>query len=789
MTEVKTTFGGFPDPMADKRTKDSREYILAYAKAMYGQFGRYGLRVFYNDRIKYRNLANYALGLQPLDKYKRRMDVWNEDEPGKDTFINIDWQILNLATKFVNIMSNKITDAGYDVECHPIDPLALDARKNIEYKMKAVMEHREWFSQMGLELNPEKLGFDPAMLPDHSDELEIHMNMTYKDRFAMEAEMAIKLHMTNNDFEQVRKEIVRDSVIYGVMSAETRNDKNGNTKIKRIPPESVIIGNSISEDFKNVTHGGYIENITFSELQVSAGKQFTQDQYEEIKNGYYAPKSANQYLFMGASNIASDGIQEQMISVMKFYYKTSVTSTYIKKKDKRGNDRLYPQGPNTQAKEGQELIRDTYEVVYEGMWIVNSNFIYNYGMMNDMEVDPLNPCATRIPLHVICPNMLNGNTISILHSCIPILDQIQLNWLQFQHMVAQVVPDGHAIDLDALIEAPLGKGGKNFTPRQVLDMYFKKGILAYSGKGQANRGGNGVPVQPMENGNYAKAFGFLNNVFALINLLRQVSGMNEGVDASTPSPDALVGTLQIAAQGADQALGYLYKADRLMVKHIAESCIRLTQNAVRNGEVSGYIDSIGISSVNFWKVSTDITAHQYGMQIVAQPTQAEWMEFYRDLADAVKTGVVSLSDKIVMQEMTNLKQARQYMAMIERRRKKEAMEMQQMTMQQQAQLNQESMAATEQMKQQTIQLETQSKLAIVQAEEAKELRVLDKKYGYDLELKRMELDQKDDAAQLQARTTIVDTTLKSQAQIDKQNHDREEREIKEEKKEKEKTAA
>ncbi len=786
MANVNLTFGGFPDPMATKKVKDSKEYILAYAKAMYGQFGTYGLRMFYNDRAKYRNLANYAMGMQSVDKYKNRMDIWPTDEPGKQSFVNIDWQIFNLATKFVNIISNKITDAGFDVQCHPIDPLALETRKDIEYKMKSIMEHREWLTQMGIALNPEELGFDPAMLPDHSDELEIHMNMTYKDRFAMEAEMAVKLHMTNNDFDQIRKEYARDSVIYGVMGVETRNDKKGNTKIKRIPVEAIIASNSVSEDFKNITYGGYMENITFAELQMAAGNQFTEEQYEEIKSGYYTPKSASQYAFPNNVNLPTDGYQEKMITVMKFYYKTGITNNYVKKKDKRGNNRLYPEGPYVQDKEGKEILRDTYEVVYEGTWIVNSNFIYNYGMMNDMEMDPLNPCETRIPLHIICPNMLNGQTISILNSCLPIFDQIQLSWLKYQHLMAQIVPDGHAIDLDLLVEAPLGKAGKNFTPAEVIDMYLKKGILAYSGKGLQNRGG-GLPITPMTNANYEKAFGLLNNIFIHINLLRQISGMNEAVDASTPAPDALVGTSQLAIEGADQQLGHFVKADRTMIKNISESLIRLTQNSIRRGDVSGYVDSIGISSVNFWKVSADITTHQYGLQILTHPSKLEWAEFYKDLADAVAKGTITLSDKIVLQEMTNLKEARQYMAMMERRRKKEAMAMQQQSIQQQAELNQQNMLAAEQAKQQTLQMELTLKSALVEKEMQKELAVLDRKYMHDKDLKQMELAQKDDAAQLQARAKIIDTTVKTQAQIDKQRHDQEEKEKKEE--EKEKTAA
>lgn len=777
--ELNISSSGFPNPMADKKQKDSKAYILQYARAMYNQFGISGPRMFYNDRVKYRKLAKYAIGMQPIDQYKKRMDVWDEDEPGKDTFVNINWDVLNLASKFVNIMTNKITDSGFDVQCIPIDPIALDAKRDIEYKMRAMMDHKSWLDGLGVNLNPEKLGFDPSMLPDHSDELEIFMAMNYKDRFAMNAEMAIRLHFNNNDFDQIRREYNRDAVIFGVQCVETRNDKHGNTKIKRIPPESLIVGNSTSEDFKNVTHGGYIENITFAELRASAGNQLSQDDYEEVLKTLYSDKPSTFDYLNGGWDISYSGHQEQMVTVMKFYYKTSITNTYVKKQDKRGNNRLYPQGPNTQPKEGQELLKDSYEVVYEGTWILKSDLIYNYGMMNDMEVDPKNPCATRIPLHVICPNMLNGQTVSILYSCIPILDQIQLSWSQYQHMMAQVVPDGHAIDLDAIAEAALGKGGKNFTPKQVMNMYFKKGILPYSGKRMSGKGGNGVPIQPMQNGNYEKAFGMLNNVFVHINLLRQISGMNEGVDASTPAPGALVGTLQIAQQGADEALGYLFKTDKLMVKNVAESLIRLTQNAIRNGDIEGYIDSIGLSSVNYWKVSKDITAHQFGLQIVTRPTKADWMAFYDRIAQAYAKGLITATDLTALEEITNLKQARQYLAMTERRRQKESIQLQQQNIEQQAKLNQENAVATEQMKQQTLQMELALKGGLIEKQNFANIAEIREKYAFEIQLEQMRLGQKADDAQLAARTNVVTTTLKTQAQIMQKEQREEEKEAKE----------
>ncbi len=763
--ELKSNASGFPNPLATKEEKDSKEYIAQYARAINSNFTKFGLRILSNDKVKYRNLANYYLGLQQVDKYKRRMESFNEDEPGKESFLNIDWQVINLAYKFVNIMVDKVVSTGYDVQLDAIDPLALDLRKEIENKMKSVMEYKAWIDEMGVKLNAEELGFDPSLLPDHSDGLQIHMDMSVKDEFAMEAEMAIMMHMNNNDFEQVRKEIIRDGVIYGIMAGETRNErKSGYTKIKRVSPETMIIGNSKSEDFKDVGYGGYLESITFQELQTAAGSQFTEAEYKDIYQSFSSELGYNDPRIPATTNsLLRSG--ERMVQVLKFYYKTDINNTFIKKKDSRGNNRLYPQGGKPKENSQHQVIRDSYEVVYEGMWIVGSDYIYDYGMMNDMEIDCDDPCSTRIPLHVIYPNMLNGLSNSVLQSCLPIFDSINLSWYGFQNMMAQIIPDGVAINQDALAEIALGSTGKKASPKDIMDLYFKKGMLIYSGKGLDGQQ-NGVPIIAMQNGNQDKAMGHLNNIFTQINILRQITGMNEGVDASTPSPDALVGTMQIAAQGANAALGHIFGADRLMVKHISESLIMLTQCAVRRGEVSGYVSSVGIGATKFWTINKDITLRKFGFNIVVRPSQAEWADLYAKVGDALAKGIIDYSDYSIIREMTNLKEARKYMSVVEKRKKREEAQQQQAMMQQQGDLNIQATQAAEQMKQQTLQLEVQLKTALVQAELQKEMAILDKKYGYDIQLKSMEMQQKSEAADQQARTKIVDTTFKNQNNLE-----------------------
>lgn len=97
--------------------------------------------------------------------------------------------------------------------------------------------------------------------------------------------------------------------------------------------------------------------------------------------------------------------------------------------------------------------------------------------------------------------------------------------------------------------------------------------------------------------------------------------------------------------------------------------------------------------------------------------------------------------------------------------RKEAQQQQQAAIEQQGQVNQQSTMVTEQAKQQTLQMEIQLKSELAKMERETQLKVLDRKYGYDIQLKQMEMQQKTEAADTAARAKIVDTALKNQTAL------------------------
>jgi hypothetical protein len=768
----------FPNPNVDPKEKNTAKYILQYGKAMNHHFNKNGFKMLYNDSANYRKIIQFYQGENPISTFQRRLDCWNDETGGSEGFVNINWQQLNFAYKFINIIVEKAIKAEHDIIATPIDPTSVIERSKRKNMMKAVMDNKDLLNnlgQSGIKVSKDQLGFDPANMPETPEELDIYMEMSDKDELALHAEIACEIVFNQNNFEQIRTEYLRYVALVGVCGVELRNTKDGFTKMKMIPVESLIISNSTTEDFRDKKYGGYVENITFSELKIAAGNQFNDEQYNEIYEKHASLMDVNVANNYQNNYVNNNYGVEKMVKVLVFYFKSYDEHSYEKKKDRNGNRKMYKtsygRGSSEEYKKKyageREIIKDGYENVYEGRMILGSDFIYNWGPMNDTESKKDSCRETTIPIHMVAPNMINGKVVSFMYSMMPIFEEIQINWLQFQHAISKYIPDGQAIDIDSLIEAPLGKGGAQMKPKEVMDMFFKTGILVYKGSKLNGANPNALPVRPIVNSNIEKATGFLNNMLTLLNVLREQSGINSAIDASTPAPDALVGTQNLALQGSENALGFLYRADKSMLKSLANSAVLLTQNLVKRKKVTGLTKSMGTNSVQYWEVNKDICLKDYAIDISARPTQVEWNDFYLTLKDALAKGQIDGDDYADIMRVKNLKLASQLLKVSKKKRAKQKQEADQANIQAQAQANQDSAVAIEQAAQATLTLEYKLKKDFELSIRKEDANLLHIKYGYEGQLKGVELQSKENQKHIESKTKIVTKAMDAEIQSEK----------------------
>jgi len=144
--------------------------------------------------------------------------------------------------------------------------------------------------------------------------------------------------------------------------------------------------------------------------------------------------------------------------------------------------------------------------------------------------------------------MYKGAIESLVRRMITFADLIQIVHLKLQQVISRVVPDGVFIDADGLNEVDLGTGAA-YNPEDALKLYFQTGSVigrSYTQDGEFNNAR--VPIQELgTNSGQAKMASLISSYNHYLNMIRDVTGLNEARDATTPNPDALVGLQKLAA--------------------------------------------------------------------------------------------------------------------------------------------------------------------------------------------------------------------------------------------------
>lgn len=764
-----------PDALASDEEKKSSEYGLKYAKYIHSFYKKNGSKdMFYNAREMYKELVKYAQGDQSIDQYKRRMNVWDTKD---NSWVNLDWSVRNYATKRVNVAIGMMIAEKYDVIFKAIDPLALNQQKDIKARAKAYLDNKAFIESLGITSS-----FLPPELQDKiiesNQELEVHMNMDYKHRYEMEMELGVFLCLEANKYEQLKKEIAFDWIVLGPGACRVELDSNGFPKLIYVDPKEMIVPFSKFEDFRDIPWVGHVPEMTIHDLRQRAGKQFTEDQYRDINQRYNTDKLDEDDC---VKDYPGNSQQSPKIKVMHFSFLSDMEDVYEKSTNSHGNTRFIKIKDKTRGTSDQfkdkvnengvkyrdngkyQIFRDKYKVVYEGYWIVGSDYIFDYGLKTNMEVSKTNFTDTRLPYHIFAPNMKDGKVVSIMQQMRPKLDDIQHTVLRIQHTIASAVPKGVKINHEALLNANIaGAGNKRMSPTDLLQLYFQRGIVFYNETDGSGLPGAPRPIEEMENGMARDFLNYLELLRTELMALDEIIGTNQITSASTPHQDTLKGVAELSVAATNNAFSFLFHAQRSVYKDVCKSLATLYVDSIKNGGAKLMAEAMGQDSMDFISDQSEASIHQYGLRVVIKPTDQDWNAFYAQISDAVTKGVITISDMFFIKKVDNLKEAEQVFLVREAKRSKEAQAAKEQDVQMNAQVQQQSnqqATANEVLK---ITEEAKSKIAVL--EKQKELIILEYQLKGDLLDKEIRLQGfvKSGHIQQEGQNKLADTHMKNE---------------------------
>jgi len=756
MRDVKIDINkaAFPDQFVSDKEKKTDQFGLQVGQAIQYEWFRkdgYNCR-FYNQWAEFHRLRLYARGEQSIAKYKDELSV-----DGDLSYLNLDWTPVPIIPKFVDIVVNGMSDRLFDVKCVAMDAMSAEKRNSFQRDVEKNVQAKDLFLQIEKDFQVPMFTQGPKNLPETDTEMELYMQLNYKPGIEIANEIAINTMLKENHYEDLRKRVDRDITTLGIGICKHSFQQGDGIRVEYVDPANVVYSYTEDPYFNDVFYWGELKTVPIGEL-VKIDPDITNEEMEEISK--YSQAWYDYYNV--AAMYENSMFSRDTCTLLYFNYKTTNSFVYKKKQLAEGtfktvqkDDQFNP--PQEMMDEGKfERVEKKIDVWYEGVMVMGTNILLKWDMMENM-VRPNSANQYAWPNYVACaPKIYKGTYESLVRRMIPFADLIQMTHLKIQQVVSKVVPDGVFIDADGLSEVDLGTGAA-YNPEDALRLYFQTGSVvgrSYTQDGEFNNARQPISQLNSNSGN-GKMQMLIGNYNHYLNMLRQVTGLNEARDASTPDPNSLVGVQKLAALNSNVATRHILKASLFITQRLAE-CL-----SIRTADVLEYADfkdefamQIGKYNLGILEEIKNLYLYDFGIFIEMAPDEEQKQQLEANIQMALQQGGIDLEDAIDIRTINNLKLANQLLKV---KRKQSAAEKQQQEQQKQAmqgQQQQQLQQQAAQSKMQQIQQELQAKIQIKQAEIAFEIekqkneadlkrRLMDVEFNYNMQLRGMEQSQID----------------------------------------------
>lgn len=759
----------FPSQVASDQEKLSLDYGLKVGKAIEDEWFKRdgGVYRFHSNQETFHTRRQYARGEQSIQKYKDELSI-----NGDLSYLNLDWKPVPIIPKFVDIVVNGISERTYDVKAFSQDPFGIEKRTKYMESILRDMKTRELSDFAEAAFGISMYENDKETLPENNEELELHMQLTYKQSVEIAEEQAIRTLLEDNKYENIRKRINYDLTVLGMACVKNSFNTSEGIKVEYVDPASLVYSFSESPYFDDIYYVGEVKNVPINELK----KQFPEledDQLDEIlkksihDRGHYSNSPRNNHT-----------VDVNTAQVLYFNYKTYMNEVYKVKETGSGaskvilkDDQFNPPA-DLEGKFGK--ISRSLEVVYEGALILGTDIMLKWELSKNMMRPKSDDAKVKMNYSMVAPRIYQGRIESLVSRITSFADMIQLTHLKLQQVLTRMVPDGIYIDADGLAEIDLGNG-TNYNPQEALNMFFQTGSIigrSFTSEGDMNPGK--VPIQEVTSGAGGQKIGALIQTYNYyLQMIRDVTGLNEARDGSTPDKNALVGVQKLAAANSNTATRHILQSSLFLTAELAECLsLRISDVIEFSPTREALINKIGAHNTAIISELHDIHLHDFGIFIELAPDEEEKQLLENNIQQALAQQSVNLEDAIDVREIKNVKLANQLLKLRRKKKQERDQKVAQQNMQAQAQANaqtQQAVAAAEAQKQQVIsqskaqlaQLQAQLDMQKLQQEAQIKRDLMAEEFKYNMQLRNVDVkgqenrdskkeDRKDERTKIQA---------------------------------------
>ena len=762
MTQTTGQYSQFPSQAVSDAEKQSLDYGFRVAKAIEQDwFNRDGnIGRFYQSANEYHNLRLYARGEQAIGKYKDEFSV-----NGDLSYLNLDWKPVPIIPKFVDIVVNGMQDRLFSIKAVGQDPIATDRKTKFVQDVEKDMAAKALLDVMDAELGKAPRAVPKEELPLNSEEFQLYMNLNYKQGIEIAEEEGINNVMLSNRYEEIKRRIDYDLAVIGVGAGKCTFNNTDGIKLDYVDPANLIWSYTEDPNFSDCYYFGEVKRVKLNELK----KQFpgvTNEEFQELAKQSYDWTSYNDYTNASWNN------DNNIVSVLYFNWKTWENNVYKIKETSTGASKAIQKDdsfdPPKDKRNRFEKVAEAVETVYEGVLILGTNTLLQWEKASNIVRPNSNTNLVLMNYVVSAPRIYRGAINSLVAKMMPYADLIQLTHLKMQQAIQKMTPSGVYLDADGLAEIDLGNG-TNYNPQEALNMYFQTGSIigrSLTTEGDQNLGKIPITELPGGGGNQIQILVTAYNQY--IQMIRDITGLNEARDGSDPDPNSLVGVQKLAAANSNVATRHILDSSMNITKRLAQ-CIGLRfKDALEyHPTKEAFIGALGPFSVGSLEEMKDLHLHDFGIFLELAPDEQEKTLLEANIQMALSKENIFLEDAIDVREIKNIQLANQLLKF--RRIKKQQADQQQAQAASAAQAEAQGQAQiqVENAKAQAEQVKTESKIQYRKADIEFEIKKLEVEARSKRELMQFEYDLNVQLKQLelQAQKELVDKQSETQKEV------------------------
>lgn len=743
----------FPNEDQNPKAKLEEEYYLSYCRAMMSDYcsNAYELPyAFGKDKRTFKELDEYATGTYPNSKIKDQL-IGSGPRKKKNgkwiTKMNISWDTLPVISKMLDVMREKNMRQPYDVDANCLDDDSVQAKAADKAMLTYLVDENTKEFMRRTKFKP-NVKIDPAAIGimNESDvDLYFECGAYIFDREIASIAACNKTKLVSN-YKVIQDQTFDDLIKFGI--AVWKNEIDPTTKTVKIrkcnlySPElqrcGVLLPYSSTNNFENMSKCAELVPMTISDIRKQNPNLNAQQIIHIAKcysylNPEYAPilNTLSNYdsSVNGGYNI--DPINRCKILVLDAQWLGVDIENYVKNESRslyKAVDFDY-KITNDRQRKGDRQIQKKVVKKFGCKWVIGTDILLSFGPAEDIIY--YGPDGDRCPgLDFFATKTGNG---SLIERCIAIQDDIDLANVKLRNALASAVPAPRMVIQTGLLDNVFLNNIKQ-QPEDNMATFRELGYLMVNAVDDDGKPifTNQKLVDFLPMGIAEDINVFTGQILAGINNLREVLGIAQGADGSTPQKYDGVRKTELSAQSSNAALFPTFNCYQYLFEDAFNDVVKKWQIIAKDHDIKLNYGPLGQKNMKVLSLDKEFTNADLNISLTLGSTDQDLLDLLNDIKQLRALGIqtnfnqgITTSEYIYLSETIkggNTKQAMWVMAKVEQKKIAAQRVIDQQNQQQNAQAQQNSAAQAELNKQETARVTGKEDRLTLALKEAMELK-------------------------------------------------------------------